>query len=249
MKTVRLEELTEKSYREAGIDKAILVFGSTESHGGHLPFGTDVYVPYDVAIEVAKLVGKTIVAPPLWYGMSMHYRHKPMCLSLTSETVTRVVREVLESLHFWGIKKILIINGHDGNSPCIEVAAREAKIEHSDLKIAWIAAWWYKIGQLIPKGTLEVWEGLGHGGEGETSIVLATVPNLVDMSQAKGMIPDLDPVVDLFWSFDELTDYGASGAPEKGSVEKGKLMRTALIEYLSGFLKRMDKQDWNIDKR
>ncbi|MEW5816307.1 MAG: creatininase family protein [Spirochaetota bacterium] len=249
METVKLEELNEKRFVEAGIDKAILVFGSTESHGGHLPFGTDVYVPYDVAVEVARRVDKTVVVPPFWYGMSMHYRHKPMCISLSAETVTRVVKEILESLDYWGIKKILIINGHDGNIPSIETAARTVKIEHPDIKIAWIAAWWYKISQLIPKGTFKVWDGLGHGGEGETSIVLATVPHLVGMPAARGMIPDLDPIVDFVWNFSELTDYGASGAPEKATLDKGKIMKEALIEYLAGFLKRMDAKGWQIDKR
>ena len=104
------------------------------------------------------------------------------------------------------------------------------------------------IGQLLPPNTFEVWEGLGHGGEGETSIVLATVPHLVDMSQAKGMIPDMDPVVKLIWNFQELTNYGASGAPEKGTVEKGKKMRQVLIDYLVEFVRRMDQQGWRYKK-
>ncbi len=244
MKSVRLEEFNEKSFSEADIDKAILVFGSTESHGGHLPFGTDVFVPHDIAVDVAEALGDTVVVPPLWYGMSMHYRHKPMCITLSSETITRVIREVIESLYYWDIKKILIINGHDGNIPCIEQAARDAKIDHPELSLAWLAAWWYKIEGLVPEGTLEVWNGLGHGGEGETSMVLATVPDLVDMNEAKGMIPDMDPVVDLVWNFQELTDYGASGAPEKGSREKGLTMKKALTQYLIDFVRRMDKLGW-----
>ncbi len=248
MKTVRLEEFNQKSFMESDIDKAILVFGSTESHGGHLPFGTDVFVPHEIACDVAESVGNTVVVPPLWYGMSMHYRHKPMCITLTNSTITQVVREVLESLYYWGIKKVLIINGHDGNIPCIEQGARDVKIEHPDMGVAWIGAWWNKIDSLIDEGVLEVWNGLGHGGEGETSMVLSVVPHLVNMEEAKGMIPDMDPVVDLVWNFQELTDYGASGAPEKGTEEKGKIMRKALTDYLIDFVKRMDKQGWRFKK-
>jgi len=244
MKSVRLEELNEKSFVQAGIDKAIVVFGSCESHGGHLPFGTDVFVPYDIAIQVAEKVPKTVVVPPLWYGMSMHYRHKPMCITLTPETATRVAKEVLSSLVYWGIKKVLIINGHDGNIPCIENAAREIKLEHPEMGIGVIAAWWYKVSNLLPEGTFEVWDGLGHGGEGETSIVLATVPHLVDMKEAKGMLPEMDPVVDLIWNFNELTEFGASGAPEKGTREKGELIKKALVDYLVNFINKMDKQGW-----
>lgn len=248
MESRRLEDYNEKSFKEAGIDKAILVFGSCESHGGHLPFGTDTFVPHDIGSEVARRLEKTVVVPPLWYGMSQHYRHKPMCISLTNETLTLVIKDVLRSLIYWGIKKVLIINGHDGNIPCIEAAARDIKLDVPDMGLAVLDAWWMTIGQLLPPDTFEVWEGLGHGGEGETSIVLATVPHLVDMSQAKGMIPDMDPVVKLIWNFQELTDYGASGAPEKGTVEKGKKMRQVLIDYLVDFVKRMDRQGWRYEK-
>lgn len=249
MERVRLEEFNQKLFEEAEIDKAILAFGSCESHGAHLPYGIDTYVSHDLAVEVAKRLDRTVVVPPLWYGMSLHYRHKPMCISLTNETITRVIKEVLESLCYWGIKKALIINGHDGNIPCIESAARDVKLAHPEMGIAVLDAWWFTIGNLLPKDTFEVWQGLGHGGEGETSISLAVVPHLVDIGQAKGMIPKMDPNVKLIWNFEELTDYGASGAPEKATEEKGKLMKQAIVDLLVDFMKRMDRQGWRFEKK
>jgi creatinine amidohydrolase len=46
------------------------------------------------------------------------------------------------------------------------------------------------------------------------------------------------------WNFEELTDYGASGAPEKATAEKGQKMKKVLVDYLVDFIKRMDSQDW-----
>jgi creatinine amidohydrolase len=249
MKRVKLEEHTEATFGEAKIDKALVVFGSCESHGGHLPFGTDTFVPYEMALEVAQRLARTVVVPPLWYGMSMHYRHKPMCISLTNETLSRVVKEVLRSLIYWGIRKVLIINGHDGNIPAIEIAAREVKTESPDIGLAVLDAWWVTAGNLLPKDTFEVWGGLGHGGEGETSIALAIVPHLVDMRRARGMIPEMDPNVKLIWNFEELTDYGASGAPEKGTADKGQKMKAVLVDYLVDFVQRMDRHGWRYDRR
>lgn len=249
MKKVRLEEFTQTQFEEEKIDKAILAFGSCECHGGHLPFGIDTFVSHDLALSVAELLDRTVVVPPLWYGMSLHYRHKPMCISLKNETVTEVVHDVLESLAFWGIQRVFIINGHDGNIPCIETAARDVKIAHPEMRIGVLDAWWQVIGDLLPRGTFEVWNGLGHGGEGETSISLAVVPHLVEMTQAKGMVPQLDPHVKLIWNFEELTDYGASGAPEKGSAEKGKKMKEAIVNLIVDFIKKMDKQEWKIQKK
>ena len=125
MNTIRLEEFNQYEIKEAKIDKALLAIGSTESHGSHLPFGCDTLVAYDIALEVAGRLDNTVVVPPLWYGMSLHYRHKPMCISLASDTLTQVIREVMESLVYWGIRKILVVNGHDGNIASIEIAAAE----------------------------------------------------------------------------------------------------------------------------
>jgi len=247
MGKIKLEEFNQNEFQDAKIDKAILAIGSCESHGGHLPYGTDTYVVYDIALEVAQRLNHIVVVPPLWYGMSHHYRHKPMCISLTNETLTRVTNDVLQSLAYWGIKKVIIINGHDGNIPCIEVAARDVKLEFPEMGIAILDAWWVTAGNLLPNDIWEVGDGLGHGGEGETSITLAIVPHLVDMSQAKGMIPIMDPNIKLIWNFQELTDYGASGAPEKATHDKGVQMKQVLVEYLVDFIQKMEMQGWRFE--
>lgn len=249
MKRVKLEELNEHAIQEMHVDKALVAVGSTESHGAHLPFGTDTFVCYDIALEVARRLDNTVVVPPLYYGMSQHYRHKPMCITLSDETLSRVVKEVLESLLYWNIRKILIINGHDGNIPPIEMAARDVKVAHPDMGLAVLDAWWVTAGNLLPADTFEVWDGLGHGGEGETSIALAIFPELCDMSRAQGMIPDMDPNVKLIWNFEELTDYGASGAPQKGSAEKGRKMKQVLVDALVDFVVRMDRQGWRYERK
>jgi len=244
MNSVKLEELNEYSFQKAEVDKAIVCVGSTESHGEHLPFGCDTFVCYDIALEVANQLGKTVVAPPLSFGISQHYRHKPMCISLSNDTLIRVIKDVLQSLIYWGIRKVLIVNGHDGNIPPIEIAARDVKTEHPDMGLAVLDAWWVTAGNLLPKDTFEVWDGLGHGGEGEMSIAMAMFPELCDVGRAKGMIPVMDPNIKLIWNFEELTEYGASGAPEKGTAEKGQKMKKVLVDYLVDFVKRMDQQNW-----
>lgn len=249
MKKIKLEEYNEYTFKQANIDKAVLAIGSTESHGEHLPFGCDTFVSYDIACETARRLENTVVVPPLWYGMSRHYSHKPMCVSLSNDTLIRVLKDVMESLVYWGVKKILVVNGHDGNIPPIELAAREMKLKHPDMGLAVLDAWWMTAGNLLPRDTFEVWNGLGHGGEGETSIALAIFPELCDMERAKGQIPDMDENVKLIWNFEELTDFGASGAPEKATVEKGEKMKNVLVDYLVDFVNRMDKQNWRYEKR
>ena len=244
MRNIRLEENTQFTFEDSKFDKLFLAIGSCECHGEHLPFGCDSLVSHQIALDLAERFDDAVVAPPLWFGMSQHYRHQPMCLSLSDDTVIRVVRELLDSALYWGIKKVLIVNGHDGNIAPIEIAARDFKVQNPDFGLAVLDAWWVTAGNLLPENTFEVWNGLGHGGEGETSIGLSIFPDLCDMDRAKGQVPEFDTNVKLIWNFDELTPYGASGDPTKATKEKGDAMRQVLVDYLEKYIRHMDAQNW-----
>ncbi len=232
-----LYSLTGFGFRSRGFDKAVLAVGSTEYHGDHLPYGTDTMVSTYLAESVAERVEGLLVLPPMPFGMSLHYASFPIAISLTTETLVRVLQEVFESLLRHGILKLLIVNGHDGNIAAIETAAREFRVEHPEMTIAVLEAWWETAGKLLPEGTFEVWGGLGHAGEGETSMMLAVRPDLVEMGRARGVVPELPAHVQLKWIFRELTPYGVTGDPTKATKEKGEKMKRALIELLVSFFK------------
>lgn len=246
MSEKRLLRLTGHGLEAGGFDKAVLAVGSTESHGEHLPHGTDTLIASHLAEAVAERVEGLLVLPALPIGMSVHYSMFPIALTLTTETLMRVLREVFASLLNHGIKKLLLVNGHDGNIPAIEASTREFRTEHPEMRIAVLEAWWVSAGELLPEGTFEVWDGLGHGGEGETSMMLAVAPELVEMERAKGVVPDLPAHVQVKWRFDEITPYAVTGDPTKATPEKGRLMRDALVDLLVDFIEEMDGRDWDI---
>jgi creatinine amidohydrolase len=248
-KTVRFEELNTADLLAARFDKVILPIGSCESHGDHLPFGIDAFIAYDLALAVAARVAHTLVLPPIWYGMSNHYRHKPMCVSVTNDTNIAVYRDVLDSVIRWGFRKILVINGHDGNIPCIEVAAQDIKMQHPDVGLAVLGAWWTAGLAMLPKDMWQNYQGYGHGGEAETSVAMAVVPDLVDTSRARGMVDEKDLYVKEFWNYQELTDHGATGLGTAATREKGERFKQALVDHLVAFLARKDAQGWIIPKR
>jgi creatinine amidohydrolase len=239
-----LERMIGYERRTFKFDKAILAVGATEYHGDHLPFGTDTIVARRLAEEIAKRINGLLLLPPIPYGMSLHYAKFPIAITLTSETLTKVLKDVFASLLKHGIRKLLIINGHDGNIAPIEVATREFKVEHPEMNLCVLETWWITAEELLPKGTFEVWDGLGHAGEGETSIMLAMNPELVDMKHAKGVVPELPSHVQIKWTFEELTPYGATGDPSKATREKGEKMMKALIDHVVSFIKEMDEKGW-----
>ena len=184
--------------------------------------------------------------PTIPIGMSAHYSSFPIAITLSTETLMHVLKEVFESLKKHGVTRLLIINGHDGNIPAIDAATREYRTLHPEFKIAVLEAWWVAASQLVPEGTFEVWGGLGHAGEGETSMMLRVDPGLVDMDRARGVVPDLPPHVEVKWIFDELTPYGATGDPTKATRRKGELMHDALVGLLVDFITEMDENSWEI---
>ena len=231
-------------YKSGGYDKAVLAVGSTEYHGDHLPYGTDTLVAEHLAREVARRVEGLLVLPTIPIGMSAHYSSFPLAVSLTTETLMHVLKDIFRSLNRHGLNRLLVVNGHDGNIPAIDAATREYRATHPEFKVAALEAWWVTAGKLLPPGTFEVWDGLGHGGEGETSMMLRVDPDLVDMGRARGVVPELPSHVEVKWTFDELTPYGATGDPSKATQEKGRLMNDALVRILVEFIKRMDERNW-----
>jgi creatinine amidohydrolase len=223
---------------------AILVFGACENHGDHMPFGSDFIFPTAIAKRLATKVNNVIVLPAIPYGVSLHHDQFQMTMSINPETLVGVISDLLSSLIQNKIRRVLIINGHDGNIGPIEVAARSIKNKHPEMTIACLESWWILVGQL-KKDLFEVWSGLGHGGEAETSAILAVRPDLVNMESApKEVIPKLPENIRIFWKFDELTSTGATGAPQKASIEKGNEILQMLEDLLLSFIKEMELSDW-----
>jgi creatinine amidohydrolase len=223
---------------------AILVFGACENHGDHMPFGSDFIVPMELAKRVARKSQNVMVLPAIPYGVSLHHIDFQMTISLDPNTLIKVIEDVFTSLVKNGISRILIINGHDGNIPAVELAARTIKDRYPEVIISCLEAWWVLVGE-ITKGLFETWNGLGHGGEAETSAMLAVRPDLVDMNNApREIIPNLPNNIRIYFKFNELTNTGATGAPIKASILKGQSALNALEDVLLSFINKMEKYEW-----
>jgi len=223
---------------------AILVFGACENHGDHMPFGSDFIFPTEVAKRVATKVSNVIVLPAIPYGVSLHHDKFQMTMSINAETLVSIISDLLTSLIQNKIRRVLIINGHDGNIAPIEIAARSIKNKHPEVTIACLESWWILVGEL-KKDLFEVWNGLGHGGEAETSAVLAVRPDLVNIESAPNeVIPKLPENIRIFWKFDELTSTGATGSPQKANIRKGYEILQMIEDVLLSFIKEMESSDW-----
>lgn len=119
-------------------DRLMLVTGSTEQHG-YLSLLTDIKIPLALADSASQATG-VLVAPPLNFGASPYFLKYPGTLSLRVETLMAAVEDIVRSAYGHGFKRILILNGHGGNSP-VRSHLHEVNNELPDLKLNWYD-WW-----------------------------------------------------------------------------------------------------------
>ena len=130
-------------------DRIVLPLGSTEQHA-YLSLATDAILAERVAAEAAEPL-EVPVLPALAYGVTPHFGAYPGSPSLTRETYVAALNELDASLRAQGFRRVLLVNGHGGNS----FAA-----EHVDA--GWHDWWraprvWEAVRALDPAGTHASW--------------------------------------------------------------------------------------------
>lgn len=239
-----LGELTwpeaERRFKE--VDVALLPVGSIEQHGPHLPLDTDAFDAEYLAGQVAETCcePKPLVLPLIPYGVSYHHEDFSGTISISPNTLSQMVYEIGMSAARHGVLKLVIINGHGGNSPALHFAAqminRDAHIftcvdtgESSDTDIDAMAE--------TPNDV--------HAGEIETSTSLAIRPDLVRLDAARKFVPRFSSRYLNFSSkrgvgwyayTSRISPTGVLGDPTKATPEKGKRMWDLMIKNLVEFV-------------
>jgi creatinine amidohydrolase len=175
---MKIAEMTGSRFDDFDKSVALLPVGSVERHGDHLPLGTDGTIPMFLA-ERAGGVLKCLVLPVVWYGSCHAMRGFRGTFDVDSKALYLYLQSIMAEAHRNGVKLLVVVNGHGGNTTPISMAAREVS-RNSDLSII-VLDWWKELG--IEK--LKIFTSPGHAGEDETSTMLAISEGSVDMKRAK----------------------------------------------------------------
>src|SRR5438874_11887050 len=119
-------------------DRCVLPLGSTEQHA-YLSLSVDSILAERISVEAADSLGVPVF-PVVPYGITPYFRAFPGSITLRVDTYLRVVREILDALADQGFKRILIVNGHGGNTPAQSLVG-EWMADHPGLRVKF-HNWW-----------------------------------------------------------------------------------------------------------
>ncbi len=176
-------DLTRTALSEHGDHDAVAVLpvGAVEQHGPHLPTCTDARIVEEVARRTMALLDESVSAvllPTLPFGFSDHHLPFGGTLSLRADTMASVLLDLVRSISRAGFRRVLMLNGHGGNSDICGMVAKQASVD-LDVLVAW-ASYWKLLNSEAQDGHIP-----GHAGDFETSIMLAIEPQHVEMAASR----------------------------------------------------------------
>jgi len=231
---------------------AVLPLAATEQHGPHLPVETDVLIGEAYLARVRELLPAALPATFLAVqkiGISTEHIDFPGTLTLSTEAALREWTALGESVARTGLKKLVIVTSHGGNSAAMSLVAQDLRAHHGLLAVTTSWSRLCAAEKLFPAE--EVRHGI-HGGAVETSIMLARHRERV----RRDAIADFRPAsvamerdfrrlstqrpAPFAWQAQDLHPSGAAGNATLATPEKGERL---IDQGARGFIELLDDVD------
>ncbi len=248
--TRRLDWADYRAGEFAGLDPArtiaVLPTAAIEQHGPHLPVGTDTLIAEGMLARLREACPAHLdlrILPVQTIGKSNEHLFAPGTLTLTAATALAAWTEIGLSVARAGIRKIVIVNSHGGNLDLVSILSRELRVQAGMLAVK---CQWAGFGS--PPGMYPAEElayGI-HGGDMETSLMLAFRPETVDLAAARnfrstaeeGPIPPVGPL-SYGWIATDLNPAGTVGNAAAATAEKGHATAAHQVAGVVALLERV----------
>src|SRR3989338_1271436 len=244
-----LHENTLTEFRTSLPQVVVLPIGSTEAHGPHVPYGSDTFHSRIIAERVCEAAwqkgAKAFVLPVLPYGVQGNTMGFPMTLGVEQSTLDTMVTEIIRSLEFQGVRKLVIVNGHGGNDfkPLLRGLYPKTKV------FVCLVDWW-KVGA---DKTKEIFSKPGeHADEMETSVGMALFGDLVHLPNAKDGSTNRSrfEAIEKGWvsiarPWHLVTKDSTHGDPRNATKRKGEEYVNIVVERLTEFVCALAQSEMN----
>jgi len=241
--SVAWEELTSSDFATAvkqseGV--CLIPIGVLEKHGPHLPLGTDVYTAREISLRAAG-EEYCIVYPYYFVGQIFEAKQQPGTIAYSNELIYKFLEETCEEISRNGIKKIILMNGHGGNTYFLQYFCQSQLAKPKD----------YAVYLFTPSIDAEMQEKIssmrksgigGHADEVETSTMLAINPDLVKLDRAtseSGLDKkrlQLDNTFTGIWWYSKYPNHYAGDAKDADAA-LGEINLKYRAKQLSGVIK------------
>lgn len=223
----------------------ILPIGVIEKHGEHLPLGQDALWAYETAVQAAEQE-KAIVFPYYYFGMNTHAKCEPGAIALKFELLLPLLESVCDEIARNGLKKIIFWNGHGGNYFMLNYLTQKMLDSPKDYMLYFVDGC---PAETPSDNTFLEAKVDGHGGEAETSSMLALHPELVisetpasyGMPLGRELYRKMGIATPTWWYADHPRMLMADQTP--GSKEKGEKFNAVQIARLAEAVRLIKKDD------
>lgn len=228
---------------------AVLPLGATEQHGPHLPLGVDAQLADGIVNACLPLLPPelpVLVLPTQAVGFSPEHAAWPGTLSLSTQTLVALWKDIGAGVARAGVRKLLLFNAHGGHAGIMDAVARELRAEHG---LIVVSSSWFN----LPLGALAPDRFDVHAGETETAMMLALAPERVRREAAQ----DFDttsrqraadyPILGngrsarLGWAMQDLNPAGAAGRAGAATAEQGHALLAAVAGQLALLLGELSR--------
>lgn len=238
-------ELTHEGFKNAAraTEVVVMVTGSLEAHGNHLPLGTDSILSTHLAKKIAEKT-KALVLPTIPIGESWNFNHIEGTISIHPGALVEYYVSILKGIFKHGFRYIVTLNGHGGNAPIIRQAAKTATKKGQ--RVVVIVNLRRDLAKNARKSVEET--PSGHAAEDETSEVMFVRPDLVDMSVAKAHRVETRFEIISGTYREELFPSAMYGDPRKATEDKGQVIMEQAEKEIIELIQQLELGELPLEK-